>query len=137
MLLIWTGFFLFSAAIATAQVGSASLSGVVQDQTGAAVPGATVTLENPLTGIPWTATSNGAGGFSFAAVPSGDYDLKVEKAGFAKFVQKDIHLDPGDSKTLSDIRLPIGAQQVGRVVRGDVALDTRAILRAGERGKTE
>jgi hypothetical protein len=119
--LIWMGFFLFSATIATAQVGSASLSGVVQDQTGAAVPGAALTLETVLGGTPWTATSNGAGAFSFAAVPSGDYNLKVEKAGFAKFAQKNIHLDPGDSKALSDIRLPIGAQSQTVTVEAEVA----------------
>jgi len=88
------------AAIATAQVDSASLNGVVQDSTGAAVPGAVVTLENTLSGTPRVVTSNGAGAFSFAAVPSGDYNLKVVKTGFSNFVQNGIHLDPGDSSQL-------------------------------------
>jgi hypothetical protein len=117
----FTALFLFSVAAATAQVGSATLSGVVQDPTGAAVPGAALTLESALGGTPWTATSNGAGAFSFAAVPSGDYNLKVDKAGFAKFLQKEIHLDPGDNKTLSDVHLSVGGQSQTITVEAEVA----------------
>ena len=113
--------FLFCAATVSAQVGSAALSGVVQDQTGAAVPGAALTLEGVLGGTPWNATSNGAGAFSFAAVPSGNYNLKVDKAGFVGFVQREIHLDPGDNKSLSDIRLAVGAQSQTVTVEAEVA----------------
>jgi hypothetical protein len=109
------------AAMAPAQVGSASLSGVVQDQTGAAVPEAIVTLENALTGMPRTVTSNDVGSFSFAAVPSGDYSLKVDKAGFAKFVQNGIHLDPGDNRTLSDVRVTVGGQTQTITVEAEIA----------------
>jgi hypothetical protein len=114
LLLLW-------AALATAQVGSASLSGVVQDQTGAAVPGASLILENAVNGTVWTAVSNGAGAFSFAALPSGNYNLKVDKNGFAKFIQKEIHLDPGDSKTLSDVRLTVGVPSQTVTVEATVA----------------
>ena len=109
------------AAIATAQVDSASLNGVVQDSTGAAVPGAVVTLENTLSGTPRVVTSNGAGAFSFAAVPSGDYNLKVVKTGFSNFVQNGIHLDPGDSRTLTDLRLAVGGQSQTVTVEADAA----------------
>src|SRR5258708_29327555 len=95
ILLVLPVLFLFSAAIAVAQVGSASLSGVVLDQTGAAVSDAAVTLEDTLSGTLRTVTSNGVGAFSFAAVPSGNYSLKVDKTGFSKFIQTGIHLDPG------------------------------------------
>jgi hypothetical protein len=114
------GLILLLAAMATGQVGSASLSGVVQDPSGAAVPDATVTLENTLSGSTRIVKSNGAGAFSFAAVPSGDYNLKVEKAEFSKFIQKSIHLDPGDSRTLTDIRLAIGGQSQTVTVDSEV-----------------
>jgi len=55
-------------AMATAQVGSASRSGVVQDQCSAAVPDASVTPENALSASVRVVKSNGAGSFSFAAV---------------------------------------------------------------------
>jgi hypothetical protein len=96
-------------AVATAQVGSASLSGIVQDPSGASVPEASVALENAQNGTLWRVKSNGTGGFSFAAVPSGDYTLKVEREGFTTYLQNGIHLDPGDSRTLTDVKLAVGA----------------------------
>jgi len=114
-------FLLVADTFVTAQVGSANLNGLVQDQTGAAVPGATITLENVLSATPRTVTSNGAGAFSFAALPSGDYDLKVDKTGFAKFVQSGIHLDPGDNRTLTDIRLAVGTQSQTVTIDATVA----------------
>lgn len=90
---------LFLATAATAQVGSAALSGVVEDQTGAAVPEASVTLENALNRGSRTIKSNGEGVFSFAAVPSGDYNLIIDRSGFARFVQNGIHLNPATAST--------------------------------------
>ena len=97
------------AGAARAQVGSASLSGLVQDTTGAVVPGAVATLENARTAAQRTAKSNGAGAFNFSSVPSGDYKLTVTRNGFEAFTQTGIHLDPGDNKSLTDIRLEVGA----------------------------
>jgi hypothetical protein len=109
------------AGIVRAQVGSASLTGVVSDPTGATVPGAAITLENTLSGTPQTTTSNGTGGFSFAAVLAGDYSLTVDKPGFSKFVQTGIHLNPGDTRALSDIRLAVGKQTDTISVDAEVA----------------
>lgn len=107
--------------MATAQVGSASLGGVVQDPSGAAVAGATVTLENALSGTPQTTATNGTGAFSFAAVLSGDYSLTVEKPGFSKFVQTGLHLNPGDARALTDIQLTVGKQSETVSVDAEVA----------------
>ena len=92
------GLILLFAAMSAAQVGSASLSGVVLDPSGAAVIDATVTLESALSASDRVVKSNGAGAFFFAAVPSGDYNLKVEKKGFSNYIQKSVpvsytHLD--------------------------------------------
>lgn len=102
--LVW-----FLAAVpAHAQVGSASLNGTVQDQSGAVIPGATVVLQNTLNKTNRTVTSNSAGLFTFAGVPSGNYQLTVEKSGFTKAVRTGIHLDPGDSRSITDLRLSVG-----------------------------
>jgi hypothetical protein len=66
--LLLPGLILMLTAMATAQVGSASRSGVVQDQCSAAVPDASVTPENALSASVRVVKSNGAGSFSFAAV---------------------------------------------------------------------
>ena len=93
---------------ARAQVGSASLSGVVEDASSAVVRGATVTLQNTASGAQLSGKSNGAGAFSFAAVPSGDYTLKVSMNGFTDLSRTGIHLNPGDSLALPDLKLAVG-----------------------------
>ena len=103
-------FLLLACALsARAQVGAASLSGIVADQSGAVISGATVILTNVQTNAKLSLTSNGAGDFTFAAVPVGDYSLAITHAGFASFTETGIHLNAGDSTTLSDIALKVGA----------------------------
>jgi hypothetical protein len=47
-----------------AQQGTAAISGVVTDQTGAVIPGATVTLRNPHTGVVLKTTTASGGGYA-------------------------------------------------------------------------
>ena len=88
-----------------AQTITASLSGTVADQTGAVIPNATVTAKNQSNGFLRTVKSNGVGIFSFSSLDSGDYTLTVKAQGFETNVQKGIHLDPGDARTLSSIKM--------------------------------
>ena len=94
---------------AWSQVGSAALGGVVQDATGAVVVGASVTLQNDGSGAQRISSSNGSGSFSFEAVPSGDYTLTIEQKGFKQLIRQSIHLNPGDSQSLTDLKLAVGA----------------------------
>jgi Carboxypeptidase regulatory-like domain len=91
-----------------AQVGSASLSGVVQDATGAIISGASVIAHNDATGQERKTTSNSSGGFTFSALPSGDYDITASEKGFSSSTVKAVHLDPGASKALNGIQLEAG-----------------------------
>ena len=91
-----------------AQVGAASLSGLVQDTTGASIPGATVTIQNTASGAQRHLQSNSAGDFAFSAVPSGDYKVTVEHAGFKQLVRTGVHLNAGDSLALTDLQLTVG-----------------------------
>jgi len=104
-----------------AQVGAASLSGVVQDVTGAVIPDATVTLRNTTSGAVTTLRSNSSGAFTFAAVPSGDYALTVTHAGFGTFVRSGIHLHPGDALSLANLDLKAGADAETVTVTAEVA----------------
>ena len=101
-------FALTTAPSAFAQVGAATVSGLVQDSTGAVVRDASVVLHNLQSGADRTSTSNGSGAFSFAAVASGDYQLTVSHPGYKSFTQTALHLDPGDNKALGNIQLSVG-----------------------------
>jgi hypothetical protein len=80
-----------ASAIAYAQ-GSSSISGVVSDTAGGAVPGATVTVTNDATKVALENVTNSSGQFSFPALPVGTYTVKVSLAGFKTFIANDVRL---------------------------------------------
>ena len=88
---------------------TASLGGIVTDATGAVIPNAAVAVTNKATGDKRTVHANGAGVFSFSALPVGNYQVDITATGFAGFEQKDVELHPGDQITVRDIRLAAGS----------------------------
>lgn len=116
--LVSTGFF--------AQTTGGTLSGTVTDVTGAAVPQATVVLRNAASSDTRSIHSNDQGFFNFAGVPTGDYIITITGAGFENFVEKGIHLDPGDNRTLPSLKLQTGSASdtVNVQAETDVPLDT-------------
>ena len=76
------------AAVATAQVHTGSIAGVVRDKAGAVVPNATVTAKNSETGAERTVQSNAEGSYNILALPPGNYDVTVTSGNFAPFTQK-------------------------------------------------
>lgn len=80
---------------------SAQLSGTVQDPNGSSVPGATVTLSDPDIGFSRQVTTTDNGLYTFTLIPPGRYQLKVEKTGFATFLQSNIVLTVGQSSSLN------------------------------------
>jgi len=114
---------LFSGA-ALAQIPTSSLAGTVQDSTDGVIPNANVVLVNAASGDTRNGLTNGSGYFTFTSLPNGDYDLTVSASGFGKFVQKGIHLDPGDSRALNQIHLGISAGDVITVTSDASRIDT-------------
>jgi hypothetical protein len=102
--------FLFSAALAWPQseAVNAQLSGTIQDQNGASVPGARVSLLNPDAGFSRQFTTNDNGQYTFTLIPPGRYQIKVEKEGFSTFLQQNVVLAVGQSSNL-DLQLQIGS----------------------------
>ena len=93
-----------------AQGTTATLSGTVTDPTGAVIPDAVVTLKNQSTGDTRPSKSNGAGDFTFSAVPVGDYEVDVKTPGFQDFKEAGIHLDPGDQRSLHELKMVAGSE---------------------------
>ncbi len=112
---------LLSVPLSRAQVSVASLSGVVADQTGAIIPDATVTLKNAASGATIVLKSNGAGAFTFAAIPAGDYTVTVQHEGFNAFVQSGIHLHPGDILALPNVAMKPGSTNETVTVTAEIA----------------
>ena len=62
--------------------GAGSLSGVIKDTSGAAIPAAKLTLVNSALKAEFKAVSDGQGSYSFPSLPVGHYDLTIEATGF-------------------------------------------------------
>jgi hypothetical protein len=76
---------LFGVAVAPAliaQANSGTVSGSVTDPTGAVVPGATVTIQNPVSGYTQSAETNSSGEFQFANLPFNHYHMTAVATGF-------------------------------------------------------
>src|SRR5918993_5836721 len=77
----------------SAQTGAASLTGIVTDETGAAVPGATVTATNQATNVEYTAVSNEAGNYTVTSLPVGTYVIKAELSRFKTAATKPVQME--------------------------------------------
>ncbi len=69
-------------ASSLAQSNSGSISGLVTDPTGAVVPGATVTLQNPVSGLRRSTQTDSTGRYQFGNLPFNSYHLVVGAPGF-------------------------------------------------------
>jgi len=108
---------LFAGVALKAQQNS-EIVGTVTDQTGAAVPGASLTLTQKETGFVYNSTSNGTGGFVFAGLNVGTFDLKATAKGFEAFTRTGMVLNV--SQTLAtDIKLTVGAESIQVTVNAD------------------
>ena len=85
---------------ADAQTTNASLSGTINDTSGAAIPGAQVTARNSGTGLTSTIVSSDSGTYTLPNLPPGTYTLTVTKDGFTTSVQNNVVLSVSESATL-------------------------------------
>jgi hypothetical protein len=83
-----------SPSVLHAQV-TGTISGYVQDQSGGAMPKATVTVESSGRQLVRSTTTNATGFFDLQALPRGTYSVKVEISGFETQIRKDIKVTAG------------------------------------------
>lgn len=98
------GLFLHPRAMADV---TATISGVVQDSSGAMLAGARVVAANEETGIRTSVTADAKGFYSLPALPVGTYRVEVTKPGFKTYLQSGILLRVNDSVRV-DVALSVG-----------------------------
>lgn len=85
-----------SSAIAFAQAGTtSSISGVVLDSAGGAIPGAPVVVKSDAAGFSTEVVTNAEGVFSVPSLNAGTYTITVALSGFKTAVLSDLRLAPG------------------------------------------
>jgi hypothetical protein len=119
----WLAMFaLVTATVAGPAFGqgtAGSISGTVEDATGAVIPGATVVIVNAVSGYTRTAKSDGSGQFHFFNVPFNPYKVTVTEAGFETF-SKTVELDSAIAVT---VPVKLAAATANTVVTVDAPVD--------------
>src|SRR5204863_6041042 len=87
MVLIWV-----PGVFAQSQATTGVIEGIVTDEGGGVLPGATVALRNTATNFEKTVISGGDGSFRALLLPLGPYRITVELKGFAKLVREGLDL---------------------------------------------
>jgi hypothetical protein len=92
---------------AHAQSGTATLKGKVVDSSKAALPGASVTIANPATGLSRETIADDSGSFTFPGMPPGTYALTVALQGFKTGIVEKVALQVDSTSELT-VGLQIG-----------------------------
>ena len=103
-----------------AQTNTAEITGVVRDQQGAVLPGATVVATRAASGFRIERQSDGAGRFFLPALAVGEYVVSVELEGFRQF-KREIVVEVGQKIEVS-VTLQLGQLSDAITVTGETPL---------------
>src|SRR5262245_16512294 len=104
-----------------AQSANATVSGTVNDATGALIPGVTLTATNNDTGVATTVITNEAGAYNFASLLPGVYRLSAALPGFQTKTYTDVRL--GNAERLR-LNFSLSVSGVATSVEVQAAADT-------------
>jgi hypothetical protein len=106
------------------------LSGTVEDERGAVIAGASITVVNVGTGARRQSTTTETGSFTIPLLPPSNYKLRVEQTGFAPVEVPDLILNVGDNKALQiqlkagDVNAQVTIDSDAEISRTDAAVAT-------------
>src|ERR1700732_4181555 len=117
-------------SVARAEVGG-KITGVVKDQTGSVIAGASAIATNTQTGVKLTTTTDQDGVFTFPVLSVGQYQIDVTSDGFKPFRKTGLTIDIG-SALLVDITLPVQEQDQSIMVTENAAQVETADTQLGQ-----
>jgi len=114
-----------------------TVSGVVEDASGAAVSGAAVTVTSLETGVSRVVTTGQAGAYTVLSLPVGLFEVKAAKEGFKTTVRTGINLIVGE-RAVVNLRLELGeVKQEVTVSGGSLLVNTSVTPLSGVVGESE
>lgn len=114
-----------AARDASAQITTATVVGIVADETGGVLPGVDVTLKNAENGFTRSTVTGTDGSYTVSGLPPGIYDARAALPGFTVVVRSGVQLTVGEHATFNVV-LKVGATEVV-LVAGTLALvDTKS-----------
>lgn len=116
---------LVAAPVLSAQVLYGILTGTVTDNSGAAVPGATVTVRNQNNGETCTLKTNGSGEYTIRDLEAGFYTIDIPASGsFGGFKQENVGLDINKEVRINAALRPAGVNSEVTVTEAPLLLQT-------------
>lgn len=134
---VWLFIAVLSNAIVFGQTSRGTVTGIVSDPSGSAVPGATVELKGTQTGVSRSTITNQTGVYRFDAVDLGEHDLTIKAQGFRPVTTRSINVQAAQTAAV-DIALELGDNVTTVEVSGQaVQLQTEAPVRGGNVNSTQ
>src|SRR5262245_36482232 len=103
------------------QVGRASLTGIVRDQSGSIVQSVSVTAVHTATGMSYQTNTNDEGVYNLGALPVGQYKITFQIAGFKEVIREGVNLTAGQIARIDPI-IEVGAVTEKVTVTADASL---------------
>jgi Carboxypeptidase regulatory-like domain/TonB dependent receptor-like, beta-barrel len=114
LLLVVTGF-------AFAQGDRGTITGTVNDASGAVLPGVSIVATNTETGTRSETVTTETGNYTLAQMPVGSYELTAELPGFKRYIQQGIRVPVAQTLRI-DVSLQVGANTEEITVNADAPL---------------
>ncbi|MCH8269375.1 MAG: carboxypeptidase regulatory-like domain-containing protein, partial [Acidobacteria bacterium] len=121
MIAVWCVAVFFFALTGNAQVTTGTISGTVQDSTGAVIPGVDVTVTNLDTGITRSASTDVEGRYQVLNIGSGNYEVQAQTGGFRTEIRRGIVMTVG-RRAVVNFDLQVGAVTQTVEVTGEAPL---------------
>jgi outer membrane receptor protein involved in Fe transport len=116
----------FAASLRAQSISTAELHGTVHDPSGAVVPNAAVTIDDPSKGFSRSTTSDSQGDYQLLLLPPGTYTVTVTATGFAKLIEKNVVLTVGERAELRLTLTISGSETVNVNASADIVETQRS-----------
>jgi hypothetical protein len=127
----WLIVFVLIAGVAHAQETRGTISGIVVDEQGTAVPGATITVLNVDTNVSNVLTTSSSGYYEASLLLPGNYRVTAELQGFKTSVRDGIILSVAQQATVQ-MRLEVGAISESVTVTGEAPILDTSVVTTGQ-----
>jgi len=106
------------------QTSSGDIRVILNDSTGAVLPGASITVTNIDTGVGRSAVSDSTGRFRFFLIPPAEYEVRIQLPGFSTYTRRPVQVTVGETVLIEAVLQPASVLQEVLVQEVATQVDT-------------